>query len=585
MSVFPDGVPGLSGAEAHAATPESAGRGSHRWRRNSGRMVVVFAPLLALLAITVILVLTAWLVGWYRAEMVIAAAGAGGAALLAAMVVLYRQVRQRQATTLALRNVEARVSDVVETAMDPIITVDENQRVVAFNGAAERVFRWPRSAVLGQPLEKLIPDRYREAHRAHIEQFGRTGTTSRRMGGQMVLMALRADGSEFPIEASISQHREDGRELFTVILRDITERIEVETALARGEARLRGILDSAMDAIITIDDNQHIVLFNAAAERMFGCPRDEAVGAPLARFIPERFRGAHADHVRGLGATGMASRRMGGQRIVTGLRRTGEEFPIDASISQLSEGRSRFYTVILRDITERVRAEDELRLSKEELRQLGAAAHQAQEREKSRIARELHDELGQALTALQMDIAWCKQRVRQDQDGFAGKLDKMEAMLDKTVAATRRIATDLRPLMLDDLGLVPAVEWLVESFTQRTGVACELAVSREALDLPAAHATAVFRTIQESLTNIAKHARASRVEVAVEQADGHLSVSVRDDGVGFSPEDARKPNSFGLLGLRERASLLGGEATISSAQGRGTYVELRLPCGEGPLQP
>ena len=585
MSAFPDGTRFSSVAQARAAAPESTGRGSHRFRRSSGRVVVVFAPVLALLAITAILALAAWLLGWYRAEIVIAAVGAGGAALLAAMAVLYRQVRQRQATTLALRNVEARVSDVVETAMDPIITVDENQRVVAFNGAAERVFRWPRSAVLGQPLEKLIPDRYREAHHAHIEQFGRTGTTSRRMGGQMVLMALRADSSEFPIEASISQHREDGRQLFTVILRDITERIDVETALVRGEARLRGILDSAMDAIITIDDNQHIVLFNAAAERMFGCPRNEAVGAPLAWFIPERFRGAHADYVRGFGATGTASRRMGGQRIVTGLRRTGEEFPIDASISQLSEGRSRFYTVILRDITERVRAEDDMRRSKEELRELGAAAHQAQEQEKSRIARELHDELGQALTALQMDIAWCKQRVPQDQDGFAGKLDKMEAMLDKTVAATRRIATDLRPLMLDDLGLVPAVEWLVESFTQRTGVACELAVSREALDLPAAHATAVFRTIQESLTNVAKHARASRVEVAVEQADGHLSVSVRDDGVGFSSEEARKPNSFGLLGLRERASLLGGEATISSSQGCGTYVELRLPCGDGPLQP
>jgi signal transduction histidine kinase len=131
--------------------------------------------------------------------------------------------------------------------------------------------------------------------------------------------------------------------------------------------------------------------------------------------------------------------------------------------------------------------------------------------------------------------------------------------------------------MLDDLGLVPAVEWLVENFTLRTGVACELAVSTSELDLDRLHAAAVFRIIQESLANIAKHARASRAEVAIEEGDDDVTISVRDDGVGFSLGDPRKPNSFGLVGLRERAYLLGGEATIRSAPGQGTNVEVRLP--------
>jgi two-component system sensor histidine kinase UhpB len=153
----------------------------------------------------------------------------------------------------------------------------------------------------------------------------------------------------------------------------------------------------------------------------------------------------------------------------------------------------------------------------------------------------------------------------------------MEALLETTVAATRRISADLRPLMLDDLGLQPALEWLVESFTEHTGVRCELAAGDRDLDLPDLHATAVFRTVQESLTNIAKHARASRVDVAIDHRDSELTISVRDDGVGFSAEDSRKPNSYGLLGLRERAALLGGQARVTSAPGRGTHIEVRFP--------
>jgi PAS domain S-box-containing protein len=339
-----------------------------------------------------------------------------------------------------------------------------------------------------------------------------------------------------------------------------------------------------MDGIITIDESQHIAIFNSAAEAMFGCLKEEAIGAPLAWFIPERFRSAHGNHVRSFGETDTASRRMSALRTVTGLRRNGEEFPIDASISQVTERGSKFYTVILRDVTARVRAEQALRRSKEELQELGAAANQAREQEKSRIARELHDELAQALTALQMDVAWCREKLPAGQDGLTKKLQRMETLLDTTVTATRRIAADLRPLMLDDLGLQPAVEWLVENFTERTGVPCELAISAADLKLHNAHSTAVFRIVQESLANIAKHARASRAEVAIEQNGSEVTIMVRDDGLGFSPQDTRKPNSFGLVGLRERAYLLGGQAAITSAPGRGTNIEVHLPLPSRPAR-
>jgi PAS domain S-box-containing protein len=542
---------------------------------SAGRLLTIFAPVLALIASAAILAIAAWSIGWHRTGMLVAAEVTGAATGLLAMFLLYRQIRERQATGRALQSVTARVSDIVEYAMDAIITIDTSLRILLFNAAAEKVFGWPRDAVLGQPVDKLLPQRFRDRHRDHIERFGQTGATGRRMGGQTVLTGLRANGEEFPIEASISQHNEEGEKRFTVILRDIGERVAAETLLAQSEARLRGILDSAMDAIITIDDAQHIVLFNTAAEAMFGCPRDEALGAPLVWFIPDRFRGVHAEHVRRFGETGPASRRMGAQRIVTGLRRNAEEFPIDASISQLDGFGGKFYTVILRDVSERVRVEEALRLSKEELRELGAAAHAVREQEKSRIARELHDELAQSLTALQMDVAWCKKRVPEGE--AVARLVRMETLLEGTVAATRRIAADLRPLMLDDLGLVPAVEWLVESFTQRNGIPCDLDVSSAELELPSAQATAVFRIVQESLANVGKHAGASRVKIVIERNGAELTLSIHDNGAGFSPRDPRKPNSFGLLGLRERASLLGGEATITSAPGHGAHIEVRLP--------
>ena len=363
-----------------------------------------------------------------------------------------------------------------------------------------------------------------------------------------------------------------------LLRRDAGRQQAADRALARGEARLRGILDSAMDAIITVDADQRVILFNNAAEKMFGWTRDEALGAPLASFIPERFRRGHAEHVARFGQAGTTSRRMGGSlRVVTGLRRNGEEFPIDASISQIDESGARFYTVILRDVTARIEAEAALRRSKEDLQQLGAAANMTREQEKSRIARELHDELGQLLTMLQMDVAWCKEKQPSGDPTLVAKLDRMESLLKTTIAATRRISSDLRPLMLDDLGLVPSLEWLVENFAQRTGIVCDLTIAERELALPKSHATGIFRIVQESLTNIAKHAKAARADIVVEFDRDALVVRIDDDGVGFSPQAPRKAQSFGLFGLRERASLMGGTVTISSAPGKGTSVEVRVP--------
>jgi signal transduction histidine kinase len=275
---------------------------------------------------------------------------------------------------------------------------------------------------------------------------------------------------------------------------------------------------------------------------------------------------------------------MGAHRIVRGLRRNGEEFPIEASISQTGEPGRRFYTVILRDVTERVRNEEALALSRAENQNLALMASLAREQEKSRFARELHDELGQSLTALKLDVGWLRYNMGEPSPPVHAKLESMQATLDATVAAARRIASDLRPLMLDDLGLEAACDWLARNFEQGTGVPCRLRIKGD-LGLEDPHATAVFRVLQESLTNAAKHAASTAVDVTLERDAEAITVTVRDNGRGFFPHDAHKPRSYGFTGLRERASLMGGKLDIDTEPGRGTVVVLRLPTPEPEESP
>ena len=343
------------------------------------------------------------------------------------------------------------------------------------------------------------------------------------------------------------------------------------------QAQLDSIVDSAMDAIITVDEAQNIVLFNRAAEQVFGAPRAAMLGTPLDRLLPARFRGAHRGHVEAFGRTGVTSRRMGDVTTLWALRpESGEEFPIEASISQTAEDGKRYYTVILRDITRRKQAEDALRQSQRELRELSARVLEAREEEKAHIARELHDELGQLLTALKMDLGWLRERTPVEVETHS-RMKEMSELLDRTVSATRRISADLRPMMLDDLGLADAAAWLVDDFAKRSGVASRIEVADDLPELSKAVATAVYRAIQESLTNIARHAGAGNAWVRVAVEDGALQVEVEDDGRGIAPADLAKARSLGLRGMRERITFLGGSLEIGRAPRGGTRVRLRVP--------
>ena len=357
------------------------------------------------------------------------------------------------------------------------------------------------------------------------------------------------------------------------------EVLVADRRIEASDARLAAIVDSAMDAIITVNEAQQVVQFNRAAELLFAIPRQDALGAPLDRFIPQRYRAAHHGHVEKFGHTGTTSRRMGDMTTLWALRSDGTEFPIEASISHAREGDHHYFTVILRDITRRKEYEEALQRSQRESSELSARVMEAREEEKTRIARELHDELGQMLTALKMDLAWMRERLPGADTALAAKAVEMADLLDGTVAATRRISADLRPLMLDDLGLPDAADWLVQEFSRRSGVSCEMRLSQPEILQAAAKdvATAVYRALQESLTNIARHSGARTAWISLSAQDGAIHLEVEDDGRGIVPADLAKVKSLGLKGMRERFAYIGGQLEIDLAPRGGTRIRVRAP--------
>lgn len=262
--------------------------------------------------------------------------------------------------------------------------------------------------------------------------------------------------------------------------------------------------------------------------------------------------------------------------------KAGHYFWAEVSLKRaLIDGKDRVLA-ISRDVTERKAAEDELRNSRERLRRLTSHLEHVREEERKRIAREIHDELGQALTGLRMDVSFLHKRISRNQKKLIGKAATMIALVDDTIKTVQRISGELRPGLLDDLGLIAAMEWQLQGFQARTGIRCTLKADEAlALVLDQDLSTALFRIFQETLTNISRHAGATKVEVTLGACDESVLLEVKDNGVGIDKKAIARAESYGLMGIRERVSFRGGRFTIHGAPNRGTTAKIRLPYKNG----
>lgn len=357
--------------------------------------------------------------------------------------------------------------------------------------------------------------------------------------------------------------------------RRATEHEEHEARRRENEAAFAAMAEGA---VIT-DDQGSILWVNDAFCRIYGYTRDEVIGRN-----PRMLKsGRHDDaFYRRLWTTITQQGHWRGE--IWNRRKNGEIFPEELSIQALPgpDGKPVRYISIFSDITERKRSEEALRQhqarleeSETRLRELAAFLQTVREEERTRIARELHDELGQALTALRMDLGWLRGKCGSLAAPASERVAAALGVVEQSIVSLRRISEDLRPAMLDSLGLAAAVEHHADQFSQRTGISCRLDMNREEFDLPGNLATTVFRIVQEALTNVARHAEAKQVRIALTQSDDHMDIQVEDDGRGFDAADEKK--TFGLLGMRERIAMFGGTLEIDSAPGRGTRISGRLP--------
>lgn len=359
--------------------------------------------------------------------------------------------------------------------------------------------------------------------------------------------------------------------------------------LARALSRSKGprfarshsgdIIHNASEAIISTDENQTVVLANPSAAAMFATSVEQMQGSHLSAFIhPLPTTPSDATPAYFGDAAGRAGRRAT-DYAVTGVRASGETFPLEGSVSTTVEGDKTINTIILRDITERQLVQEKLSRSHAQLRQLSSALQTVREEERAHIARELHDDLGQLLASLRMDLTLLQ---KEPEAGAAGRrlMQGMEDNLLTAIHSLRRIATNLRPRALDEGGLYFALQGLRDEFVERHGIACSLFADEAELRLDDAASTAIFRIVQEALTNIARHAGAASVTMYLYRIDSQLLVSIRDDGRGIQAADFDKAQSLGLIGMRERVWGMHGEISVSADEPPGTRIDIVLPLYE-----
>ena len=361
---------------------------------------------------------------------------------------------------------------------------------------------------------------------------------------------------------------------------DVSERKRAEKELRESEARNAAILHAALDCIVSIDSHGRIIEFNPAAERAFGHAREAVVGKDVAEIIiPPAMRDAHRRGMKRFLTTGETS--LLDKRVqVTAMRSDGSEFPVELTITHVKLRQQSIFSASLRDMTKEKWAEQELRRYADGLRAVSRRLVEVQETERRWLANELHDLVGQKLTALNINLNIVKiESAPSIAAQIEARLEDSLKLVEETIESIRDVMAELRPAVLDDFGLTPVLRWYAEQFVKRAGVATTVIEKGPTRRLPQVAEEAFFRIAQEALANVAKYARAKNATLTLDITPQANSLTIADDGCGFDPPAYPQPardHGWGLMIMRERAAAVGAELSVESAPGCGTRVIVTL---------
>jgi len=477
-----------------------------------------------------------------------------------------RDISARQRAEEALRESEERFRLLAETMPDAVLVGQDGRNVYANAAVAHLLRAAGPEELVGFDVFALIAPTHHEWAQQQMQR-ALAGEKQPPFEDRFV----RLDGSSVPVEIAASLLTWQGWPALQVVVRDVTERKRAEESLRESEERFRSLVENATIGIYRTTPQGRILMANPAVVAMLKC---ESLEELLARNLEEhgfepgyprqafRERIERDGEVRGLEA---AWTRQDGSAVF--VRES-------AHVVRGESGNVLYYDGIVEDITERRQAEETLQRSRDQLRALTARVQRVREEERTRVAREIHDELGQDLTAIKIDLSSLSQEFSADKKQQCESILKL---VDETIQSLRRISTELRPAILDAAGLVAAIEWAVEEFGARTGTKCRLDLPPDDVVIDQERATALFRILQETLTNVARHANATEVKVRLAKADGTLTLEVHDNGKGVGRAQLSHSASLGILGMRERALVLGGKLTITGGPGKGTTVRVQIP--------
>lgn len=482
--------------------------------------------------------------------------------------------------SLARISPEERYRALVDAVKDyAIFLLDAKGRIATWNAGAERIKGYRAEEIIGRHFSIFYPPEvvargYPDEELRRAEELGRWEDEGWR---------IRKDGSCFWANVVITALRDDAGDLmgFAKITRDLTERRRNEEQLRQSEERLRRLMDAVEDAIFMLNPQGLVTSWNGGATRLLGFNAAEIIGRHFSRFYPIEDIAARAPEHELADAAALGRIEKEGWR----LRKDGSRFCANIVVTAVygMAGDLVGFAKVVRDITER----DQLR-QLEYASELAARIEATREEEKKRIARELHDDLGQQLTALKMDLTGLTfDDMAASPDG-ADAIDAMrlraQAMrdaVDHAIASVRRLAAGLRPAVLDDLGLLPALEWLVDDFRQRSRLSIDIASDAQDVVFNEAASTAIFRIVQEALTNVVRHAhRATAVSIEFMCTATMCDVAIRDNGVALESGSAGaegRPSPSGLAGIRDRVRRLGGSVSIGSEPSGGFAIRLSVP--------